>query len=221
MQGTLLVVLFAVVTCTVLSNPVDLFLPAVFVEAPRAELEEYRLSDDIWPSHYDVELTPYFEEEEQHEAFTFDGSVSINLKPSKAGLTKIALHKASINISSLTLIRVSNSAIVSTGLTIYNEETEILTIPVDEPLDVIDYLLKINYVGVLSDDMRGFYRSYYKVGGKTVWLASTQFQTTSARRAFPCFDEPKFKATFQIRINRPQKFRTFSNTEIKSETDLT
>ncbi|XP_053698808.1 membrane alanyl aminopeptidase [Sabethes cyaneus] len=221
MQGRLLF-LFAATFCSVVSNPIDLFEPVLFEqEVPRAELEEYRLNEDVWPSHYDVELTPYFEDEAEHEAFTFDGIVSIKLKPSKVGVTNIALHVAEINITSLILNQADNNAVISTGQTSYNEDTEILTIPINAPLGELDYLLKINYVGILSSDMRGFYRSYYKVGDKNVWLASTQFQTTSARRAFPCFDEPKFKATFQIKINRPQNFRSFSNTEIKLESDLT
>ncbi|XP_055523953.1 membrane alanyl aminopeptidase [Wyeomyia smithii] len=220
MNGALLCSFAAATICGVLSNPVDLFQPAVFAETPRAELADYRLNEDVWPSHYDVELTPYFEDEAEHAAFTFDGTVTIKLKPSKAGVTKIDLHVARINKTSLTLNNAANNVVVPIEETIYNEETEILTIPVSGALDETDYLLKISYIGELADDMHGFYRSYYKVGGKNVWLATTQFQTTSARRAFPCFDEPKFKATFQIRINQPNSYNSFSNTAILSENQL-
>lgn len=48
--------------------------------------------------------------------------------------------------------------------------------------------LFVKYQGFMRDDMAGFYRSYYMEGGRKVWMASTQFQSTSSRRAFPCFD---------------------------------
>ncbi|XP_058467780.1 membrane alanyl aminopeptidase-like [Malaya genurostris] len=206
------------VFCSVLSNPVDLFHPEVFEESLRAELEEYRLNDDVLPSHYDIELTPYFEDEGDHKAFTFDGEVFITLRPTKAEVKKIDLHVASITIESVNLKLFDNSKDVKLGEVSYNNDTEILSIPVNDVFaEMEDYLLIIRYIGVLGDDMRGFYRSYYKERDTKIWLASTQFQTTSARRAFPCFDEPKFKATFQLKINRPYTYRSFSNTKIMSQ----
>lgn len=76
-------------------------------------------------------------------------------------------------------------------------------------------ILRIMYSGVLDDDMKGFYRSSYKEGTVTKWLGSTQFQQTEARRAFPCMDEPGFKTTFQLIMNRPKSMKsTISNTKL-------
>lgn len=78
-------------------------------------------------------------------------------------------------------------------------------------------ILKIEYTGIMDDDMNGFYRSSYKEGTVTKWLGSTQFQQTEARRAFPCMDEPGFKATFQLIMNRPKNIKsTISNTKLMS-----
>lgn len=59
--------------------------------------------------------------------------------------------------------------------------------------------------------MYGFYKSSYTLGTATRYLATTQFQPTYARRAFPCFDEPAFKATFEIYITFPRGLNALSN----------
>lgn len=222
MKGTVLYLLTASISCA-LASPIDLLKPAAVADeiTPRAELEEYRLNTDVQPSHYDIELTPYFEDEGTHKAFTFDGISVMTFKATRAGVTSIVVHKWKIDITSWSLKLASNSADVPHGEATYDEETHKLTIPVTQPLaQNTDYMLIINYVGILDDDMHGFYRSYYKVDGKKVWMASTQFQQTHARRAFPCLDEPGFRSTFQVKINRPASYKAFSNTPIISQTPL-
>ena len=58
--------------------------------------------------------------------------------------------------------------------------------------------LKLQFTGILNDHMLGFYRSKYEYQGETKYLASTQFEDREARAAFPCFDHPSKKATFDI-----------------------
>ena len=68
----------------------------------------------------------------------------------------------------------------------------------------------------MNDDLNGFYRSSYTRGGggETAWLAITHFESTDARRAFPCLDEPAMKAVFRISLGRPVRYRTASNMPI-------
>ena len=65
------------------------------------------------------------------------------------------------------------------------------------------YVIKIHYTAYLKDNLKGFYRSVYKdrTTGEEEFIAVTQFQPTDARRAFPCFDEPGIKATYQVEIS--------------------
>src|SRR5205823_1153935 len=56
------------------------------------------------------------------------------------------------------------------------------------------------------------YRSKYLHNGKEKHLATTQFEATYARRAFPCFDEPSLKATFEVSLVVPESLTAISNT---------
>ena len=76
----------------------------------------------------------------------------------------------------------------------------------------------IKFQGILNDRLLGFYRSQYKQGSKTKYLATTQFEAADARRAFPCWDEPEAKATFEISIITDNQFSAISNMPIKSKT---
>ncbi|XP_020287765.1 aminopeptidase N-like, partial [Pseudomyrmex gracilis] len=97
----------------------------------------------------------------------------------------------------------------------HNETTELTTILLNQTINANTTGLKLTltYNGTLNDNLRGFYRSSYKKGNETRWLATTHFEPTSARQAFPCWDEPAIKATFQISIKRPSNtYHVLSNT---------
>ena len=73
--------------------------------------------------------------------------------------------------------------------------------------------LDISFSGALNDQLRGFYRSTYADdAGRTRTIAATQFQSTDARRAFPCWDEPAFKATFEAALVVDDALLAVSNT---------
>lgn len=71
--------------------------------------------------------------------------------------------------------------------------------------------LSLKFKGILNDKMRGFYRSAYFHKGKKRHLATTQFEATDARRAFPCFDEPHLKAVFDVSVIVPPEKKAVSN----------
>jgi aminopeptidase 2 len=76
--------------------------------------------------------------------------------------------------------------------------------------------LNIVFNGVVNDKMAGFYRSSYQHEGKQKYMASTQFEATDARRAFPCWDEPAAKASFTISIKVPESVTALSNMDVKA-----
>ena len=81
-------------------------------------------------------------------------------------------------------------------------------------------VIKIAFTGTLNDQLHGFYRSTYTDDEGTHTLATTQFEATDARRAFPCLDEPDRKAVFSVALDVPAGMAAFSNGPVVSETPL-
>lgn len=77
--------------------------------------------------------------------------------------------------------------------------------------------LSFNFSGKLNEKMSGFYKSSYKINDETRYMGVTQFEPTDARRAFPCFDEPNLKATFEISLTIPKDRIGLSNMPSISE----
>ncbi len=79
-----------------------------------------------------------------------------------------------------------------------------------------DAAVTINFSGENNDKMYGFYRSRYETDGKEGYILTSQFEAADARAAFPCFDEPGFKATFGISIEVDEDLDAISNMPIES-----
>ncbi|OAY71244.1 Aminopeptidase M1-B [Ananas comosus] len=97
------------------------------------------------------------------------------------------------------------------------EEDEILVVGFDTTLPIGDGELRIGFTGTLNDQMRGFYRSKYEYNGEIRNMAVTQFEAVDARRCFPCWDEPAFKATFKITLEVPSELVALSNMPVAEE----
>lgn len=163
--------------------------------------EKIRLTPDVTPLHYDIFLHPDLEK------FVFEGEETITLTVSKP-TNKITLHAAELEIKSATLIlKKEAKARVS-----YNKDYETVTFQFKNNIPKGKASIKIAFTGILNDKMRGFYRSRYDHEGQTYHMGVTQFESTDARRAFPCFDEPAMKATFDVTLKVPQDRTVISNT---------
>jgi puromycin-sensitive aminopeptidase len=92
------------------------------------------------------------------------------------------------------------------------EESELGTIVFKETLNPGMAKMYIDFSGILNDKLKGFYRSKYThPSGEQKYEATTQFEAADARRAFPCWDEPAIKATFEINIIAPGYKTVLSN----------
>ncbi|XP_053603476.1 aminopeptidase N-like isoform X2 [Plodia interpunctella] len=85
----------------------------------------------------------------------------------------------------------------------------------------VDYTLQLSFKGAISNSMTGFYKSTYENSKNEInKLGVTQFEPTSARAAFPCFDEPAFKAKFEISIAHPKNLTVLSNMKVATQEDM-
>lgn len=174
-------------------------------------LKDVRLPRSIKPISYDVVIVPHM----SGENFTFDGDVIIKIKVDE-NCKNITLHSTMLkiyrNLTTIEKITENENQSVKIKNQFFVEPKQFLVIETEEELEKEqNYFLKISYHGQIRDNLQGFYKSSYKVNNETKWLASTQFQSTDARRAFPCFDEPEFKASFKLTLGRPKSMMTLSN----------
>ncbi|MCR4305983.1 MAG: M1 family metallopeptidase, partial [Candidatus Daviesbacteria bacterium] len=162
-----------------------------------------RLPAHVRPERYKIMLKPDLNE------FTFTGEETILLsldKPTK----EITLHAVELKIESAEFIHQTKE--VWAGKITYDKKAETATFSFSKNIQKGKGQLKLTFKGILTDKMRGFYRSKYELNGKTKHLATTQFESTDARRAFPCFDEPAQKAIFDVTLMVPAKTVAISNT---------
>jgi puromycin-sensitive aminopeptidase len=178
-----------------------------------ATATEYRLSTAIRPVHYDIIFTPDLEQ------FTFAGEESIDLELD-AAVDSITLNAAELEIGEVQAV-LADGAIVKVKESSHDDDLETVTFVFGGELQAGTATLQLRFTGTLNDQLRGFYRSRYTgEDGKDHYLASTQFEATDARRAFPCWDDPAVKATFQITLVAPSDLSAISNMPIESETPL-
>ncbi|KAL4706772.1 hypothetical protein ACJJTC_018153 [Scirpophaga incertulas] len=170
----------------------------------------YRLPNTTRPVHYNLwwklNLDPPIQ--------TLNGTVNIDLQATKPNVDKIVIHSYNLTIDSLKLTL--DKKVVEQAYTfdldhqflIINLKNGSLKYNAKRP---INYTLSIAFNAPMRTDMTGIYRSWFLNFGKIHWMAATQFEETSARTAFPCYDEPALKATFDITITRQEKYKSWSN----------
>ncbi len=163
-----------------------------------------RLPGGASPDHYSLAVNVNFTNN------TFDGDETIDLKLSKPSNT-ITLNALEIDFHEVTATAGGQSQPAKVSL---DEKNETATFTFANQLPAGPAALHIKYTGHLNDKLRGFYLSTYK-GRK--YLVS-QMESTDARVAFPCFDEPSYKATFDLTATIDKGDTAISNGEVLSDT---
>jgi puromycin-sensitive aminopeptidase len=173
---------------------------------PVSPEDSYRLPRRVIPSHYDLRLDPDL------SSHSFAGHEIITVTVIEP-TSEIVLNATELTVSSA-LITAEGEPPREGRITLEEEQQRCrMTFP--SPIQPGMWRLTISFSGTLNDKLRGFYRSTYKDGqGTTHDLAATQFEATDARRAFPCWDEPSFKAVFAITLAVDPALTAISNTRV-------
>ncbi|KAL2091899.1 hypothetical protein ACEWY4_011697 [Coilia grayii] len=165
-----------------------------------------RLPDHVLPLHYDLLIHPNL------TSLDFTGEVSIKMAVQEDTST-IILHSKDLQIYDAALLKSDGSV---------GGPLQVLEYPAFQQIALLAdgvlfragdvYSVHLKFAAKLSESFHGFYKSSYRTSqGEVRFLASTQFEPTSARAAFPCFDEPAFKSSFSIRIRREGRHIALSN----------
>ncbi|HVJ07108.1 MAG TPA: M1 family metallopeptidase [Acidisarcina sp.] len=163
-----------------------------------------RLSPDVVPQHYSLALTPNL------KTATFAGQEKIDVELARP-LDAITLNALEIHF--LDASTQVDGKTLKAAVTL-DEKKQQATLKFPHTLPAGRHTLEIRYTGILNGQLRGFYLSKTKKRNYAV----TQFESTDARRAFPCFDEPADKATFDITLVVDKGDTAISNTNLLSDT---
>ncbi len=163
-----------------------------------------RLPAIVVPDHYDLHVTPDLARE------TFDGDATIAVRV-LAPTSVVTLHAAGLDIREATLTSRGRTEVVRVT---HDQSRETITLSPPAPLDAGPATVRIRYGGSLGDTLRGFYIS--RANNRK--YAVTQLEPTDARRVFPAFDEPAFKATFAVTLTLDAGDTAISNGPLVSDT---
>ncbi len=163
-----------------------------------------RLPEVAVPENYKLTFTPDLDKA------TFEGDETISIRVLKP-TPEITLNSAEIDFHEVTIT--SGGSTQKANVT-PEKEKEMVVLHVEKPLAAGPATVHITYTGILNGEMRGFYLGKDSDGRK---YAATQFEATDARRAYPSFDEPDYKATFDITAVADKGLVAISNSKIASD----
>ncbi|HEX5949908.1 MAG TPA: M1 family metallopeptidase, partial [Actinomycetota bacterium] len=164
----------------------------------------YRLPRGAVPTRYDLVLEPDL------DAATFAGSEDVTLDV-REPLDELVLNAADLDIDAGWITSAGGGRIGVVDVRL-DDETERAALRLERVLEPGAWTLHLEFRGTLNDRMRGFYRSTYTDDeGVQHAIATTQFESTDARRAFPCWDEPDLKAVFGVTLIVPEGLLAISN----------
>jgi aminopeptidase N/puromycin-sensitive aminopeptidase len=157
------------------------------------------------PDNYKLKFTPDLEKA------TFEGDETISIRVLKP-TSEITLNSADIDFHE---VSITSAGATQKAKVTAEKDKEMVVLAVEKPLAAGPATIHITYTGILNSEMRGLYLGKDDQGRK---YAASQFEATDARRAYPSFDEPDYKATFDITAVADKGQVAISNYKVVSDT---
>ena len=180
--------------------------PAAWCGAPFSfESAPGRLPKNVVPLSYDVAIVP------DADALRLTGTESVRLQ-FRAATATVQFNSLNETLSHVLLDGKPVKSVAS------NDEQQLTTVTLTKPATGL-HTLRFSYSGKIETQPVGlFAQKYTKPGGGEGVLLSTQMEATDARRMFPCWDEPAFRATFHLSVTVPASWATVGNMPIARRT---
>ncbi|PYI50457.1 MAG: aminopeptidase, partial [Verrucomicrobia bacterium] len=185
------------------------FVPLMHAEKPfEFTRTPGKLPKEVVPIEYSVRFAPDIDK------FTFTGSETVKLSAHNL-VRQLVLNALELKVTDASI---DGKALPQSAMKI-DEKNELLTLVLPSQLAVGDHTLALTFSGKINQQGQGlFYMRYQEQGTSANKIAlGTQFEATDARRLFPCWDEPSFRARFQLTAVVPENWVAISNMPIKSE----
>ncbi len=167
-----------------------------------------KLPKEVVPTGYSIRIVPDIDK------LTFSGTETVKLS-AHSPVHRLVLNALELKITGASL---DGKALLESAIRI-DEKTKLLTLELPSQLAAGDHTLALSFSGKINQQGQGlFYARYQEQGsGTKKIMLGTQFEATDARRLFPCWDEPVFRARFQLTAVIPENWFAVSNMPIESE----
>jgi len=170
-----------------------------------------KLPKEVVPTDYSVRIISNI------DAFTFTGAETVKLNV-RSPVHQLVLNAVELEITEASL---DGQVLPKSALKI-DKEKELITLALTSELSLGDHTLALGFSGKINQQGQGlFYMRYQEQGsGAQKIMLGTQFEATDARRFFPCWDEPAFRARFQLTVVVPKNWLAVSNMPVDSEKEI-
>jgi aminopeptidase N len=172
-----------------------------------------QLPRNVRPTHYEVAVVPHA------QSLTFDGKVSVKIEVLEPTST-IVLNAVDMTFSSAQLVSGGAKGRAYEPKITTDAQAQTATFSFAQPLGVGSYTLAMAYTGKIGTQANGLFAIDYDTKAGKKRALYTQFENSDARKFIPSWDEPNYKASFDLTATVPSAQMAVSNMPAADTTDL-